>query len=426
MLEARPPSSLTVWVLVSKFPSLTTTFLLRRIQGLIAHGFRVHLIAEVRTLQATSAEQAALLPLVRFAQAGGSAAQTVGAATLHVAAGHPIAAWQAWNPLRFRNLAGPRLITAAAAIDGLPHPDVVLGCFGPLGELACALRALGLFHAPVVTSFHGVDAYAKQPRRLRRRYRLLRQRGDLFLPVSRHMAGRLVEAGLDPRRMQVLHTPIRCAQFLWRAPRPVMSAEQIRILGLGRLAPKKGFADSLRVIAALVRAGRDVRYDLYGSGGQRPELERLAVELGISDRVCFHGHLPHAEVLNVYRSNHLFLSTNRVAANGDCEGIPNTIKEAMAVGLPVVATRHSGTPELIVDGEHGLLANEGDVAGLAAACVRLVDDHALATRCALAARRQVETHFDEGHLNDQLADILHAQVQRWSQRRSQKGRPCAE
>jgi colanic acid/amylovoran biosynthesis glycosyltransferase len=421
--EPHPYPSLTVWVLVSKFPSLTTTFLLRRIQGLIARGFSVHLLAEELSPKVTpSAEERVILPRVRWAQGEEKFFWFVAAALRQVATSHPFVAWHAWNPLRFRNLAGPRLITAAAALRGLPDPDVVLGCFGPLGELACGLRALGLFHAPVVTSFHGVDAYAKQPHRLRLRYRLLRQRGDLFLPVSRHMAGRLVEAGLDPRRMQVLHTPIRCAQFPWSAPRSIVAGEQIRVLGLGRLSPKKGFIDSLRVIAELKKKGRDVRYDLYGQGGQLPALQRLAGELGISDLVTFHGHLPHAEVLNVYRSSHLFLSTNRMAANGDCEGIPNTIKEAMAVGLPVVATRHSGTPELIVDGVHGLLADEGDVTGLAAACVRMVDDSALAMRCALAARQQVEAHFDESHLNDQLATLLIDQVQRWSQ----KVRSCAE
>lgn len=423
MPDPCPHPRLTVWVLVSNFPSLTTTFLLRRIQGLIARGFSVHLIAEERNRKVTpSAEHTALLPLVRWAFPEGKSWRALRAAFPTVAAHHPTAAWQAWDLLRFRNLAGMRLLGTAAVIHDLPRPDVVLACFGPMGELACGLRSLGLFDAPIVTSFHGVDAYAKHPGRLRLRYRQLRQRGDLFLPVSRHMAGRLCEAGLDPRRMQVLHTPIRCSQFTWQPPQSVIPGQPIRILGLGRLAEKKGFADSVRVVAELARTGREVRFDLYGEGEQRRELERLAEQLGIAGRVVLHGRLPHAEVVTAYANSHLFLSTNRMAANGDCEGIPNTIKEAMAVGLPVVATRHSGTPELIADGEHGLLADEGDIAGLARACERLIDDRALALRCATAARREVESHFDEGPLNDRLADILVGVVQR----RSGKASVCVE
>jgi len=407
MSEFHPHSSLTVWVLVSRFPSLTTTFLLRRIQGLIERGFSVHLMAEERNQELSpSSEQAALLPLVHWADAAGRGLMSMPSSFGKVAVRHPLAALRAWNPLRFRNLAGPRLINSARAIQDLPAPDVVLACFGPLGELACSLRSLGWFSAPVVTSFHGVDAYAKSPAHLARRYRQLRQHGERFLPVSWHMAGRLVGVGFDERRMQVIHTPIRCAQFVWSAPHPVTSGEPLRILGLGRLAEKKGFADSLRVIAALLHSGRDVRYDLYGEGDQRPALERLANELDLGERVGFHGRLPHAEVAAVFARSHLFLSTNRIAANGDCEGIPNTVKEAMATGVPVVATRHSGTPELIVDGEHGLLANEGDIAGLAQACIRLLDDRELAMRCSRAARHRVVSLFDEGRLNDRLSEVL--------------------
>lgn len=417
MPDPCPHPRLTVWVLVSNFPSLTTTFLLRRIQGLVDRGFAVQVIAEERKSNVSpSQEQVALMPLVRWAFPTRKGLRSLRTTLPAVAAHFPHAAWQAWDMLRFRNLAGVRLLGMGAAIQGLPPPDVVLACFGPMGELACSLRSLGLFSAPIATSFHGVDAYAKHPERLRQRYRQVRQRGDLFLPVSRHMAGRLCEAGLDPRRMQVLHTPIRCAQFAWKPPLPVLSGESVRILGLGRLAEKKGFADSVRVIAELVRAGRDVRFDLYGDGNQREQLLRLAGDLGIAERVTLHGRLPHAEVATVFANSHLFLSTNRTAANGDCEGIPNTIKEAMAIGLPVVATRHSGTPELVADGEHGLLADEGDIAGLARACGRLIDDHALAVRLATAARRVVESHFDEGHLNDRLADVLVGLVKRTSPR----------
>lgn len=380
---------------------------------MIARGFSLHIIAEGKgELRTPVPEQEALLPLVRWAFPGGKRLSRFVEAFHQVAKVDPATACHACDPLRFRNLAGPKLLAVGAQLRGLPPPDVALGCFGSQGELACALRDLGFFAAPVATSFHGVDAYGKPPSHLHRRYRLLRQRGDLYLPVSRHMADRLMLAGLDQRRMQVLHTPIRCAQFPWRPPQAVPQGQPLKIIGLGRLAEKKGFPDSLRVIATLVRSGRAVHFDVYGEGVQRRELERLANDLGIVDQVTFHGPVAHDVAIAAFSQADLFLSSNRVAQNGDCEGIPNTIKEAMAIGLPVVATRHSGTPELIVDGEHGLLADEGDVSALANACVRFADDHALALRCAVAARRRVEAQFDENQLNDQLADQLLALVKR--------------
>ena len=121
MPDPCPYPRLTVWVLVSNFPSLTTTFLLRRIQGLIARGFSVHLIAEERNRKVTpSAEHTALLPLVRWAFPEGKSWRALRAALPTVAAHHPTAAWQAWDLLRFRNLAGMRLLGTAAVIHDLP------------------------------------------------------------------------------------------------------------------------------------------------------------------------------------------------------------------------------------------------------------------------------------------------------------------
>lgn len=411
------PSALTVWVVDAHFPALTSAFILRRIQGLVARGFDVWVVVEKRNARVTpSAEQAALLPRVRYIEDAGRGLMALPATLPKVLLRRPWGTVRAWNPWRYRHLAGPRLIHAMSLCQDLPAPDVVLACFGPAGVLACALQELGLFSCPVITSFHGVDAYGRPAAHLARRYRVLRERGARFLPVSRHMVERLAEVGFDRRRLEVVHTPILGRQFTWRAPAAVMPGEPWRILGLGRLVEKKGFADSLRVVAALRGAGCPVRYDLFGYGDQEDALHRLASDLGLVDCVHFHGALPHAEVPEVLARSHLFLSTNRMAANGDCEGIPNTIKEAMAMGVPVVATRHAGTPELIVDGEHGLLADEGDIAGLTDACRRMMSDREFARRCSETARTQVMDYFDEEPLNHRLAEVLIEVTGRWSRR----------
>ncbi|MBA3685798.1 MAG: glycosyltransferase [Planctomycetes bacterium] len=409
-------------MVVSTFPSLTTTFLVNRIQGLIERGFDVHILAEHPGMRGVEVDQErrSLLPRVRWASPDrGASRLRMGFCGLsRLATRHPLAALQAWNPLRFRGLAGGRLAAMAAAAVALPRPDAVLGCFGPMGELACSVRALGIFDAPVLTSFHGVDAYGKDMEHLRARYRLLRRQGDVFLPVSRHMAKHLQDVGLPIRRTAVLCTPIRCERFPWHAPRRRPVGQPARLVGLGRLVAKKGFDDGLRVVAELVKRGVALHYEIVGDGVEEPRLRALAAELGIMHQVTFAGQRSHAEVRSALEQSDLLLSTNRVAANGDCEGIPNTIKEAMASGVPVVATRHSGTPELIEDGVCGLLADEGDIAALADACVRMLGDNALAHACAVEARRRVEQMFDERRLNDRLAALLTASAMRWRRRRA--------
>jgi len=154
---------------------------------------------------------------------------------------------------------------------------------------------------------------------------------------------------------------------------------------IGALVDHKAHEVLLRAAQRVARGRSDVRFVIVGEGKREPELARLRGELGLERVVEFAGYVPQAaECLPAFQV---------FALSSNMEGLPNVILEAFGAGVPVAATAASGTPQLVRDGQTGLLVPVGDDAALAKAILRLIDDPALAQRVAAAARRYVETEF---------------------------------
>jgi glycosyltransferase involved in cell wall biosynthesis len=149
-----------------------------------------------------------------------------------------------------------------------------------------------------------------------------------------------------------------------------------------------------------------VELDLVGPGALRGQLEALAADLGLGDRVRFHGALPEPEVAALLDRADLFVLASIVERSGFMEGIPVALMEALAAGVPVVATRLSGVPELVRDGVTGLLAEPGDAASLRDALERAISEPDAARRRAAAGRELVEREFDAGACAAQIADLF--------------------
>lgn len=156
-------------------------------------------------------------------------------------------------------------------------------------------------------------------------------------------------------------------------PQPHAPGDAVRLLFVGRLVAKKGLADLLEAVSLLVRRQVDVELDVVGDGPLRRESERLAGRYGISGRVHFLGWRSRAETARLYRSAAILVQPSVVAADGDRDGIPNVLLEAMASGLPVVSTPVSGIPEVLNDRNSELVA-PGDPGAIAAAIGRLAAD----------------------------------------------------
>jgi colanic acid/amylovoran biosynthesis glycosyltransferase len=277
--------------------------------------------------------------------------------------------------------------------------DVIQGGFGEQGLKALRMKRVGAIRGKLVTAFRGADLSRHVQSRGAMVYRRLFREGDLFLPVSRAFQARLHELGCPPEKIAVHRTGIDLASFRFE---PSCSRSRLRLLSVGRLVEKKGLEHALR---ALTKLGPGIveSYTVVGDGPLRARLERLARTLGLAE-VSFAGAVPQGEVTGYLARADVLLAPSTTAADGDEEGIPNVLKEAMALGRPVVSTRHSGIPELVEHGVTGLLADEKDPEGLAKVIRHLYSHPEIWPSLLDAARRRVEEEYDIDRLNDQLVE----------------------
>jgi colanic acid/amylovoran biosynthesis glycosyltransferase len=145
---------------------------------------------------------------------------------------------------------------------------------------------------------------------------------------------------------------------------------------------------------------------VFGDGALRESLMALTAELGLHEQVLFYGRQGQEAVRDGLAHADVLVAASVTAADGDEEGIPNVLKEAMASGMPVVGTRHAGIPELVEDGISGWLVPERDVAALAAALARLAAEPERWASMGRAGRAKVEREYDIHRLNDRFAGML--------------------
>ena len=170
-------------------------------------------------------------------------------------------------------------------------------------------------------------------------------------------------------------------------------ADPVLILSVGRMVEKKGFDILLEALARLPKA-LHWRFLHVGGGPLRAALEAQARQLGIADRVTWHGSLPQSELLPVYQQADVFALSCRIAADGDRDGLPNVLVEAQSQALPCVATMVSAIPELIRDGTTGLLVPSESPEALARAVESLIRDPVRRRQLAEAGRARVASEFD--------------------------------
>ncbi|MBP9912367.1 MAG: glycosyltransferase [Opitutaceae bacterium] len=227
-----------------------------------------------------------------------------------------------------------------------------------------------------------------------------------FIHTSTQMGAlSLSERGLDANRIHCIRRGLDRI--------PVMKAlraarEPLRLLCVARLVEKKGLHHQLHIYAALQQAGVPFEARIVGEGPLRPDLERVAGQLGVAAQVTFIGHVPQHEVWNQLGWADVLLHTGVIAVSGDRDGLPNVIPEAMSIGVLVVTSPVAATTEAVTDMVSGLVAPATSAEAWVAALRRLARDDALAESLRAAARRWVEENFD-AHKN---AERLLAQFER--------------
>jgi len=259
-------------------------------------------------------------------------------------------------------------------------------------------------NVPLVTSFHGalVTSISKSWWYLRRQKTLF-EKGDLFLARSKDTKKEMVDLGCSPEKIIVHYGGISVNKFRFRKGSP--NKERIKILMCGRFVEKKGFEYGIRAFAKLGKIHKNIVLTLIGDGKLRKRLENLVDSLNLSPRVQFLGMLSHEEVQRQMEASDIFLSPNVTAWDGNREGIPNTIKEAMATGLPVVSTYHAGIPELVIDKKSGFLVPEKDIEGLVDRLGYLIAHPELWEKLGSRGREVVEEKFNLYKQTSRLEEI---------------------
>ena len=188
--------------------------------------------------------------------------------------------------------------------------------------------------------------------------------------------------------------------------RPTDGARPFRLLAAGRLVEKKGYPVLLDALALLARQGHAVTCRIVGAGPLRADLEARARALGIAGTISFDGAISHENVAGAYRDADAFVQCSVVLPDGDRDGVPNVVLEAMASGLAVVASDVAGIPEAVVDGVTGFLVPPSDPAAVADRIARLVENPALAHRLGAAGRSRVLERFDRAAAVRNVARLM--------------------
>ena len=213
-------------------------------------------------------------------------------------------------------------------------------------------------------------------------------------------------AGPGGTEVHVVHCGIDPDAYSFR-PRSAPPEGPVDALCVASLQEYKGHEVLLTALATGVGLER-LYLDLVGDGDLRPDLERLAARLGVASRVRFAGGLIEIEVRSRLDNADLFVLPSTVAGDGQMEGLPVALMEALACGIPTVATRLSGVPELIADGETGLLAEPGEPGSLADALNATLSDPVAARRRAERGRAKVVAEFDIRDSGVRMAALFRA------------------
>jgi glycosyltransferase involved in cell wall biosynthesis len=277
--------------------------------------------------------------------------------------------------------------------------SAVLAEFGPLGcWIAPVARACGL---PVFVYFRGYDASRKlRSAQTVRAYRAMFAQVDGVFAVSQFLVDNLRRAGLAHENTHVIPSGTNPSLF-----RPGVKQAGL-LVGVGRFVPKKRPDLAVRAFAAAAARHPRAQLELVGDGPLLQECRELAVSLGVAERVHFLGGRDHAFVADLLSRAEVFLQHSVTAENGETEGLPSSIQEAMASGAVVVSTRHAGIPEVVIDGETGRLVAENDESAFIQAVGAVLDDPSGTAAMASRARELALARLDTVMLQQRMEAVI--------------------
>ncbi|MGJ3197522.1 glycosyltransferase [Peribacillus frigoritolerans] len=251
------------------------------------------------------------------------------------------------------------------------------------------------YNIPLIVSIRGRDGSDRPEifEKNAKRYSALNKHGAHYYPVCQYLAEGLRRLGIPAENMHVLYGGIELDLFPY-SNRTLPRVGEIRVLSVGRLVDKKGFLTLIKAFKRIYTQYPNARLHIIGAGEDEKRIKSAIAEYNLKDVVILRGAMDSKQVSDELKKAHIFCLASQTAKNGDIEGIPNALKEAMASGLPVVSTRHAGIPELIEHQRTGYLAPEKNEMELAKGIQFFIENPDIWTDYTERARKVIEEKFD--------------------------------
>ena len=258
---------------------------------------------------------------------------------------------------------------------------------------------------PSIVSFHGADVMVDMDKpAYREATRQMLDAVELVLVRSESLRRAVIHLGCDEKKIEVQRAGVPLDEFPFRE-RSVPQNGEWRFVQACRLIEKKGLPVALRAFASFVRNYPEATLTIAGEGPLLGRLQELARELKIDNSVSFTGFVSQEQLRDIFYASHIFLHPSETGPDGNQEGIPNSMLEAMASGLPVFATQHGGIPEAIENGVSGVLVPERDDKALARALFETAQDRHFLSGIGRAGAEAVAEKFDQCIQVRRLDDI---------------------
>ncbi|MGH7843960.1 MAG: glycosyltransferase [Candidatus Binatia bacterium] len=388
--------------IVSQFPSVSETFVLNQVIGLLHRGHQVDIYAQSRGGAIhPDIQRYRLLERTHYLDCPRNrwtrAIQGARFCFTHLKK-NTRAVLGSLNVFRYgRNASSLSLLFAT--IPFYRKYDIVHCQFGQNGRFGAILKGLGLQKKLVVT-FHGVDI-RKAVANGSAVYGDLWTEADCLIAISKYNYEHLLRFAANPKKIVYHPVGIDCQRFQYRPSLSPNGRYPIRLLSVARLVKEKGLSYGIRAVHKVMgqRPDLQLRYDIIGEGPLRAELEQLINKLGVEGSVHLVGGKSQDAVIQGLRESDIFVSPSLA------EALPVSVMEAQAVGLPVIATQVGSVDQIVLDGRSGWLVPPRNVPALADK-LRLVVDHPEQwPGMGAIGRQQVEQHYDIDQLNDRLVGL---------------------
>lgn len=284
--------------------------------------------------------------------------------------------------------------------------QAVLAEYGPTA--VSVMTACRQMNIPLVAQFHGYDAY-REPllEQLADQYQQLFGQAEAVVGVSRHMCEQLLALGANPAKL--FHNA--CGAEIDKAKFASPDRAPPRFLMVGRLVEKKAPFLAILAFSKVLRSCPDAELQIIGDGGLLPSCRQMVRALNLHDSVTFLGARPHVEVIEAMMGARAFIQHSVTAPDGDREGTPVGVLEALIIGLPVVSTRHGGIVDVVEDGVTGLLVDEYDIDAMSEAMIVLAKEPKLGARIGSSARAIAMEKFSSAQSVSRLWKIVKGAIE---------------